>query len=119
MIDFVIDKLNNDNIDYTFSGFLEMLAENVEANPEALEQYVLQLLDYGLIEWDWPFSGLNPKWHILLEDLLNQFSEDKLLKELKDTLSFVQEGMQQFEDGNLIERAAAQQKAFDQLKKHI
>ena len=115
LIDFFIEALSEAEKEYTFSEFIEMLAEHIEAKRDDLEKYLLELIDYGLIEWNWPFSGLNPQWHIALRELLTQYKAGALLTELGEALTTIERWMQDFENGNLEERAGVQQKAFDQL----
>ncbi len=115
LIDFIIDLLDESQPNLTYSHFVNALAENVDADIESLEAYLLQLINYGLIEWDWPFSGLDPKWDEKLESILIN-NKDHLLIELKDLLKTAREWMQAFEIGTYSERLLIQQKAFERFK---
>ncbi|MFK7772635.1 MAG: lantibiotic dehydratase [Saprospiraceae bacterium] len=42
----------------------------VEADQESIENYLLELIEIGLIEWQWDFSGLSFNWELMLEEKL-------------------------------------------------
>jgi lantibiotic biosynthesis dehydratase-like protein len=116
LIKFVIESLSNDKADFTYSSFVEMLSENVESDSASLEQFLSQLINYGLIEWNWPFSGLDPYWPFKLENLLISYSMDDLLVELQQSLIEVKAWMKHFEKGDFNLRKEVQRKAFDRLQ---
>ncbi len=116
IVDFLIIALKEVRQSISFTDFVKKLLEEVEADESSMRQYVLQLIDYGLIEWDWPFSGLDPEWHLKLRDLLADYSKNSLLTDLKNMIEQVVDLMTTFENGDLKTRKRIQLEAFDLLK---
>ncbi|ADB40216.1 lantibiotic dehydratase [Spirosoma linguale] len=50
----------------TFGKLMELLGELVDADPDAIETYLRQLIEIGFIELVWPSSGLDPDWDKIL-----------------------------------------------------
>jgi hypothetical protein len=54
--------LLNDSRQSTFKNLLNYLESEVEADPEALESFLLELADLGFLEWVLPENGLSTGW---------------------------------------------------------
>lgn len=51
------------------------LLELVEADKEGIENYLLELIDVGFLEWEWGFSGLTYNWELQLHILILSMDE--------------------------------------------
>ncbi len=115
IIDLIIEILQEDTNTQSFNQLINSLLEAVDADAEALSSYLLTLIDYGLIEWAWPFSGLDPDWFSKLVALLEHY-QDPLLVELKEALEELLNCKNVFAKGELSERAKSQQSAYELLE---
>lgn len=60
--------------DLTFGGLVAELSELVDANTDALETYVRQLIEFGFLEMVWPSSGMDPNWDETLVNWLERLA---------------------------------------------
>ena len=88
-----------------FAELLEKALEWVDAEPEELAQFIRELIDYGVLEWDWPLSGRSVNWLEDLRELLRRsppFAEQADLQRVLDGLA---EGKRQLEQVSAEQRA--------------
>lgn len=53
----------------SFKNLVNELLQNVDATKDIIENYLLDLIASGFVEWDWSFSGLSYSWE---ENLLQK-----------------------------------------------
>ncbi len=89
LLDLIFENLNEVGGKTVFEDLTTIIHPSVDTNLESLEAYLLELVDYGFLEWQWAFSGLDPIWDIKLLKVLENFKEDPFLERfitvLKDT----------------------------------
>ena len=74
----------------TFAQLLEKALKYIDADQAQVEAYLLQLLQYGLIEWDWGLSGRDVQWLLKLQSYLSYCAEFPLQAEIVDLLKHLQ-----------------------------
>ena len=67
-----LNQLIITNQDLTFDSVVSLLIESVESDKESIEGYLLELIEIGLLEWQWDFSGLTFNWEYKLLDFLTR-----------------------------------------------
>ncbi len=90
----------------SFEALLVKAMEFVEAAEEEIAQFMLELIDYGVLEWDWPLSGRSAHWLEELQALVaakEDFAERNEILALLDKLSL---GKVQLEQASAAERPA-------------
>lgn len=61
-LNFITAYLLENERQASFEALLKYLQTGVEAEPQALENFVLELTDLGFLEWVLPENGLSPGW---------------------------------------------------------
>lgn len=62
IINLVIGALLGKHVAIPFPDLLALLEEKIEAPVSEIEKLALELLDLGLLEWQWPEKGLSSGW---------------------------------------------------------
>ncbi|MBL7796435.1 MAG: lantibiotic dehydratase, partial [Saprospiraceae bacterium] len=62
LLDHLVESFLENKRRMAFAELLTHLPEVVEATPEALEAWLLDLADTGFLEWELPEAGLSPDW---------------------------------------------------------
>lgn len=76
---------------------IQSIVENqiIDAQAEDLEAYIMQLIDYGFLEFNIGVSGIDPDWDIKLREVLDSLiastPTQPLLEELSQTLETIRE----------------------------
>ncbi len=94
------------------------LYDEVEATPDALEAYIKQLIDYGLLEYDLGVSGIDPDWDQHLTPLLHTLVRARVphLSSLVDTLQHLRALSQRFGSAEAPARQAILSEAYDAFR---
>jgi hypothetical protein len=111
IIELVRDLLAT-NSGLTFSSLRDQLLEQIEASETEIGTYIITLVDYGLLEWNWPVSGLDPDWPEKLKQILST-SIDPLLIDTSQLLNRLQELLGEFAAGEEAERRQSLDNAFN------
>lgn len=82
ILDYILKTFDDHPAGIIFNNLIEELKENVDAQVNEIEDYVKQLIDLGLIEYDFGVSGLDPEWDISLRKLISR--DLKHLKVMRD-----------------------------------
>jgi hypothetical protein len=100
-----------------FSALLAQLEKEVEASPEQLQHLVFELIDYGLLEWDWPEKGLFPGWCGALYNFLGFLPEQSpLIVEAAALLQWLRATARVLPFQPLEDAQASQREAVRQVK---
>jgi lantibiotic biosynthesis protein len=83
-IPFILEAVAEHKI---YQNIVEKLCEKFSAKPQAIEGYLNKLLEFGLIEINLGFSGIEPNW---VEKLQGIFSEMKPSKSLEKVIKDLQ-----------------------------
>lgn len=71
MTEFVCETLNkSDSI--KFGELIKKLSDELEESYDSIQNYLWQLIQIGIIEFNWPASGMDPDW---VDKLYKSFSE--------------------------------------------
>lgn len=64
--------------------FIEKLQESIAGNPKEIKEYLLKLVEIGLLEFDFKTSGIDPDWSSKLLNFLRQIKSSS--QSLKQTI---------------------------------
>jgi lantibiotic biosynthesis protein len=94
--------------------------EYIDAPAEDLEAYIVQLVDYGFLEYNIGVSGIDPDWDIKLLDVLEGIVKSDntvpLLPELIDTLKLIRQLANRYGESPCNERNGILEDAFRQFR---
>ncbi|PKV52597.1 lantibiotic biosynthesis dehydratase-like protein [Aquimarina sp. MAR_2010_214] len=68
--------------------FIEKLQESIEGNSRQIKEYILKLIEIGLLEFDFQTSGIDPDWSLKLLSFLRKI--DSPSHALKKTISVLE-----------------------------
>lgn len=111
----IIDLLQKDK-KWTFRQLAEVLTEEVAADREAIESYVFELAEYGLLCWQLPVEGDAFDWWTPLSKRLRVQEDDELCCTLADTLDFFKAELPKIAKGSADKREQIQRAAFQQIQ---
>ncbi len=117
VFDLMVKYLKQDH-EVSFERLVNHLQGYIEEEREVLADYLSNLIDYGLIEWKWPFSGLDPDWSGKLIQLTAQ-QDDPLLKAMNLLLRQLEEWQLAFAEESVEARSEIQDKAYPTLQHFI
>ncbi|ELR69218.1 MAEBL, putative [Fulvivirga imtechensis AK7] len=101
-----------------FQQLVEALQNDIDASAEELENYVQQLIGYGLLEYHLGVSGVDPDWDIRLIEALSTLVEnnvehiDELIQKLRD----IRELGDRYAGSAVEERKTILQQAYDTFR---
>jgi len=94
--------------------------EYIDASAEDIQSYILQLIEYGFLEFNIGVSGIDPDWDIKLGNVLHNINRDNidipLLSELPETLKNIRTLACQYGEAPFHQRNEILEKAFHQFK---
>lgn len=101
-----------------FSDLVETLKNDIDASGEELENYVQQLIGYGLLEYHLGVSGVDPDWDIKLTEALQVLVEHdiKHIADLTQRLKEVRDLGMRYAHSDVEERKEILQQAFDAFR---
>lgn len=106
----------------TFKDLVAMIVSDgyIDALPEEIEAYILQLIEYGFLEYNIGVSGIDPDWDIKLREVLDDIDmiEDPvpLLGELSHTLERIRTFSRSYSEASCAERNAILKDSFRLFK---
>jgi len=103
-------------------GFAELLVHlrgMVEAEPEALESWLLDLLDTGFLEWELPETGLSPDWCSGLYRFLGFLPAEPMVVDTAALLQTLRTTARTLPYLPLEEAMSAQQAATKQVREYF
>jgi len=90
----------------------------IEAPRKDIANYVSQLIEYGLLEFNIGVSGTDPEWDLKLRKVLNPLkAKNKLISELINTLIYLRKLARQFAISDFNERNRILAGAYKRLRK--
>jgi hypothetical protein len=94
--------------------------EYIEAAPEEIDAYILQLLEYGFFEYNIGVSGIDPDWDIKLREVLDAMetpgSPVPFTRELSDTLGKIRTLARGYGQAPCRQREKILEDSFQQYK---
>ena len=99
-----------------FRQLIAELKEMVDAKPEELGLYVLQLQRYGLLEWHWPVSGNDTEWDIKLVEWFKEMKPFTLRATVINSLELLRKNGLDFEEADVPTRKALVLESFESIK---
>jgi hypothetical protein len=96
--------------------------EYIDAPEEELEAYIVQLIEYGFLEYNIGVSGIDPDWDIKLRQVLTNIISDApntdipLLGELSETLKNIRTLAGQYGEAPCNKRNQILEEAFQQCR---
>ncbi|UCH93775.1 MAG: lantibiotic dehydratase [Candidatus Aminicenantes bacterium] len=94
--------------------------ERIDAPAEDIEAYVIQLLEYGFLEYNIGISGVDPDWDIKLREVLVHINSGDthipLVSELADTLKNLRTLAGQYGETPFHKRNSILEEAFRQFR---
>ncbi len=117
IIEYIFESLVESNREMVFEEFVHKILLAVDSELEAIEKYLLDLVDYGFLEWRWPFSGLDPFWYKKLKKLLASFPEDRFLLQISTDLDKILENIELYEVSGFEQRLKLQIDTFEIVKR--
>ena len=112
LLDLAFETFQNNKLELVFQNLVSEIHPSVETDLESLEAYFLDLIDFGFLEWRWPFSGLDPFWDEKLTQLLQKFKNDQFLKAFEKDLKAIQAKKKVAETATIDERKQLLKEAF-------
>lgn len=97
LIDWVLASIEQKPM--TFDQWLSEASQQVDAEVEELEAYLLQLINLGLVEWEWGISGSEVHWLEKLIALVDAKATFKEQNEILDLLSDLQIQIERIKQG--------------------
>ncbi|MFK8104594.1 MAG: lantibiotic dehydratase [Saprospiraceae bacterium] len=116
LLDFFYEHLVQKTNLGTFQGLTLELVEVLEADQETIQQFLLQLISYGFLEWDWNISGTDPNYLSHFIAKLLSLKPLPIAKELHQVLSDLEKKSTNFSSLDLAARKQLQNDAYENLK---
>lgn len=118
VVEYILSIVKEEKEGILFNNLLKVLENEIDADAEELEGYVKQLIDYGLLEYHFGVSGIDPDWDTKLVKKLLSINENHIpyIKELIDTLVEIRNLGNQYAAVDLVARKKIQVQAFESLK---
>ena len=99
----------------SFTHLIISLQEQIESSLKELENWLIQLIKVGFLEWKWPFSILNLDADEQLLKLLQKQDDDALLKTLTSQLAQFIQYKNEFKTATFAKRQSLLQEATQLL----
>ena len=96
---------------------VNFLGEGIDADQEDLEEFVMELIEIGFLEWKWGISGMDTKWDEQLIKRLAEFLNDEFLNDLHQMLLSLRKNINEYARVDLIKRKSLQQMSCERLQK--
>ena len=111
--------LLNDSRQSTFKNLLNYLESEVEADPEALESFLLELADLGFLEWVLPENGLSTGWCSGLYQYLGFLPAEPVIVQTAALLQWLRTTARTFPFHPVTDALAAQRETQAQLRHYF
>jgi hypothetical protein len=89
VIELVVEKMLENEREAPYKTMLSWLQAAVDADENALQNLIFKLVDYGLLEWQWPERGLSPGWCGALYQYVGFLPSSPLLTETAYLMQFL------------------------------
>ncbi len=116
LFEFIIECFNNLK-SILYPDLVKKILEVVDAEEAQISGLITELVDYGFLQFKWPFSALDTSWPTLMSERLSL--EDQHLTALRETLLEMSPHRFQFSNLSLEQRAQLQMDWFQRLKAAI
>ncbi len=115
VIELFQELVNRDTGGMTYEELIQTIIreELIEAEPEELEAYIDQLIEYGFLEFNLGVSGIDPDWDLKLRERLEPLaSKNELLHRLVEALQQIREQAMAYGKASLSERKKILEEAY-------
>ncbi len=106
VVDLFCEMCTNNPEGMRFKDMVKTAQEYIDAETEELENYIKELIDYGLFEFNVGVSGTDPDWDIKLIEVLQPLADQNVnfVEELIGCLKQLRNLASQYADGNYTKR---------------
>lgn len=119
VVDFVVKTLLESERQLPFTALQNRLAEAVEAPPERLEQFLLDLADIGFLDWDWPEKGWSAGWPGGLMNFLGHLPAERVVVETAALLQWLRGAARALAFQDVPSASQTQAEAAQKLQAHF
>ncbi len=109
IVDLVYDWIQGQSEQLKMEDLIAYLKEGIDADQEDLEEFVMELIEVGFLEWRWNISGMDTNWDKKLSDKLAGFIEDDFLNSLRELLISLRKNINEYNAADLVKRKYLQQ----------
>jgi len=101
-----------------FNALLQEIVESIDADTEAIEAFIKQLIDYGFLEYDFGVSGIDPHWDKKLIEKLRPLATKGIphIEELIDCLAKIRQIANQYAGSDARVRQHLLKEAFSMFR---
>ncbi|MFN4256846.1 MAG: lantibiotic dehydratase [Saprospiraceae bacterium] len=119
VVDFVVETLLENERQMPFAALQNRLAETVEAPPERLERFLLDLADIGFLDWDWPEKGWSAGWPGGLMNFLGHLPAEPVVVETAALLQWLRGAARALAFQEVPAASQTQAEATEKLRAHF
>ena len=119
VVSFVVETLLENERQMPFAALQNRLAETVEAPPERLEQFLLDLADIGFLDWDWPEKGWSAGWPGSLMNHLGHLPAERVVVETAALLQWLRGAARALAFQDVSAASQTQAEAVEKLRAHF
>ncbi|UII21878.1 lantibiotic dehydratase [Fulvivirga ligni] len=117
LVSHIIETVDSQEEGFKFEALITVLQSDVDAAPEELEDYINQLINYGLLEYNIGVSGIDPDWDVKLVEKLSLWGESvPFISDLIEALKSLRSLALKYEKAGVFERKEILQEAFDEIR---
>ncbi|RFS26884.1 hypothetical protein DVR12_03620 [Chitinophaga silvatica] len=111
VIEYIVDQVNQKPIQY-FEIYNDLLGTIGNEQELQITSFLLELFEYGLLEFHIPIAGTDPNWSHKLIILLDNYRENQPIQALKSTLIEIKEILDQYIQADVQTRGDIIKKAY-------
>lgn len=106
VVKLILDESSEGSGGIRYRELISNLMEYIDAEEADLEEYVNQLISYGLLEYNIGVSGIDPNWDQALVRVLEPLKEEQVpfMAELIDMLKAIRQQAEKYGEADLQER---------------
>ena len=118
VVEFILEVVNHHPTGITYKELISTLLDNIDADEAELEDYVMQLITYGCLEYNLGVSGIDPDWDLKLVESLQPLVEAKVehIPELVNALHVTRKLGEKYGSAEADERKSILKEAYESIK---
>lgn len=115
-VDFVLKTIASFKEGIVFTDLLDQIKDTIDADKTDLANYILQLIQFGALEWRWDIAGTDPNWPNKLLNKIRSFRQFDYQQNLIELLEYLLQQQLTYIDSDVPKRKAIQDETHLQLK---